>query len=164
MWFQTNYNSGQGVWEVNVEAPDIEQGNRYDLEVQGTYDSEEITTASAYTDRIEYADLEAPVYTDVNAEDIEESGSSRISLRAQDKGEIESVRDINATIETPGGTNLTLALEESGDQWVVNTPEFDQEGYYEVYLTSSDTAGNMKTERTFFQLYETDNIQGDQNT
>ena len=157
----TNYNSGQGVWEVNVEAPDIEQGNRYDLEVQGTYDSEEITTASAYTDRIEYADLEAPVYTDVNAEDIEESGSSRISLRAQDKGEIESVRDINATIETPGGTNLTLALEESGDQWVVNTPEFDQEGYYEVYLTSSDTAGNMKTERTFFQLYETDNIQGE---
>ncbi|MCJ7450770.1 MAG: DUF853 family protein, partial [Candidatus Nanohaloarchaeota archaeon QJJ-9] len=151
----SSYNTDKGVWEVTVEAPELQQGRKYTLHLEGEWQEKNVRNNVEKEDRIWYKDTEGPVFSYLDAEDVKNTDST-IRTEITDPGEVANVSTVNATVYQPSGGELEPEMTRDDDLWKgeVTSGFLSETGYYDVEVSAGDTAGNVNSNSTFIQVYE----------
>ncbi|MFB6116577.1 MAG: helicase HerA-like domain-containing protein [Candidatus Nanosalina sp.] len=160
--FSSEYSSSEDSWILDLNAPNLEQGRIYNLEILGRYTKENVENNVLVQDKIYYEDKTGPEFVSTVAEDVR-NADALLTAQVQDPGEVEDVKSVNATVYHPDGSKVTINLKQGRGEWSgeVSDGFLDELGYYDVVFRTNDTAGNTRTYETFIQNFRNQRIQGD---
>lgn len=144
-----SYSYGGSYWTIKCLAPEITDGQTYDLSLALTHPLYGYSDKT-FPDSIVYRDVTPPQF-DINRNNIKLGKSINISANITDNV---AVDDVWGKMVYPNSSEVNLTLDSSGGLYSNNSILSDVPGEYLVNYSANDTTGNLNSTEDWFEVYD----------